>query len=157
MTVSDEVAARVRQWRKRRGWKPADLAARCAELGAPDLTENIIENIESRSRRGGTKRPRPVTVDELLVLALALDIAPVNLLADTDDQAPCQVTPAVSVRAVVARRWMRGWPQSEGLPGITDSKRYLGATPDSEDDVEYLTRGEYARVRHILEPGSEDE
>jgi transcriptional regulator with XRE-family HTH domain len=155
MTVSDAVAARVRQVRKRRGWKPADLAARCTELGAGDLTENVIENIESRSARA-SKHPRPVTVDELLVLALALDIAPVHLLADTDDQAPCQVTPAVSVRAVVARRWMRGWPQSEGLPGYTDSRRYLGATPDSEDDVEYLTRGEYARVRHILEPGSED-
>ena len=156
MTVSDEVAARVRQWRKRRGWKPADLAARCAELGAADLTENIIENIESRSRRGGTRRPRPVTVDELLVLALALDIAPVHLLAGMEDQAPCPVTPSVSVRAVVARRWVRGWPWSEGLPGYTDRKRYLGAIPDGEDDVEYLTRGEYAKVRHILEPESED-
>ena len=77
MTVSDSVAARIRQVRKRRGWSPADLAARCTALGATDLTENVIENIESRSARA-SKRPRPVTVDELLALAAALAVAPVE-------------------------------------------------------------------------------
>lgn len=154
MTPSDLAAARVREMRTRRGMTVAQLAARCAELGVPELTAQALYKLEQR--RPGKLRPRPVTVDELLVLALALDIAPVHLLAGLDDQALCPVTPSVPVRAVIARRWMRGWPQSMGLPGISDSKRYLGATPDSEDDVEYLTAGEYARVRHILEPESED-
>ncbi len=131
------------------------LAARCAELGAPQLTAQALYKLEGQ-RNPAKRRPRPVTVDELLVLALALDIAPVNLLAGTDDLAPYPVTPAVSVRTVVARRWMRGWPQSHGLPGITNQNRYLDTTPDSEDDVEHLTRGEYDKVRHILEPESED-
>jgi transcriptional regulator with XRE-family HTH domain len=152
-SVSDVVAARVREVRGKRGMTVAELAARCAELGVPELTAQALYKLEQR--RQGKLRPRPVTVDELLVLALALDIAPVHLLAGLDDQAPYPATPSVSVRAVVARRWMRGWPQSEGLPGYTDQKRYLGTTPDSEDDVEYLTRGEYDRVRHILEPESE--
>lgn len=153
-TPSDLVAARVREWRTKRGMTVAQLAARCAELGVPELTAQALYKLEQR--RPGKLRPRPVTVDEALVLSLALDIALVNLLAGLEDQAPYPVTPSVSVRAVVARRWMRGWPQSVGLPGITNQKRYLGATPDSEDDVEYLTAGEYAKVRHILEPESED-
>lgn len=153
-TASDVVAARVRRIRKGRGMTVADLAERCAQLGAATLTAQALYKLEGQRESAG-RRPRPVTVDELLVLAAALDIAPVNLLAGLDDSAPYPVTPSVSVPAVVARRWMRGWPQSMGLPGITDQKRYMAQTPDSEDDVEYLTAGEYARVRHILEPENE--
>jgi transcriptional regulator with XRE-family HTH domain len=108
MTVSDVVAARVRQIRKRRDWSPADLAERCAALGAADLTENVIENIESRSARA-SKRPRPVTVDELLALGAALNVAPVHLLIPIDDVAePYGVTSAVSEQAAYVRQWIRG-------------------------------------------------
>jgi hypothetical protein len=95
--------------RKRRDWSPADLAARCAALGAPDLTENVIENIESRSVRA-TKRPRPVTVDELLTLGAALNVAPVHLLVppDDDSDAPYGVTAAVTERVWDVRAWIRG-------------------------------------------------
>jgi transcriptional regulator with XRE-family HTH domain len=109
MTVSDIVAARVRQVRKRRDWLPADLAERCAALGAADLTENVIENIESRSARA-SKRPRPVSVDELLTLALALNVAPVHLLVPPDDsEMPYQITQTVTAtNRFVARGWIRG-------------------------------------------------
>jgi transcriptional regulator with XRE-family HTH domain len=108
MTVSDIVAARIRQVRKRRDLSPADLAGRCAALGAGDLTENVIENIESRSARA-SKRPRPVTVDELLVLAVALNVAPVHLLVPPDDpDAPYPVTAKVTARRFPVRGWIRG-------------------------------------------------
>lgn len=80
-TVSDVVAARVRALRKARNWLTGDVAARCAELGVPELTENVIENIESGRRRNG-RRTRAVTVDELYTLAEALDAPPVALLPD---------------------------------------------------------------------------
>jgi transcriptional regulator with XRE-family HTH domain len=108
MTVSDVVAARVRQIRKRRDWSPADLAGRCAALGAADLTENVIENIESRSARA-SKRPRPVTVDELLALAVALNVAPVHLLVPPDDPGrPYEVTSQVRDDRSGVRAWIRG-------------------------------------------------
>ncbi len=66
--------------RKARGWQPADLAARCAELGHEELTENVIENIESGRRDKGGRRRRSVTVDELRVLADALGFSPVDVL-----------------------------------------------------------------------------
>jgi len=81
VTLSDDVARSVRAARKRRGWSSADLAARCAALGASDLTENVIENIESRSARA-SKRPRSVTVDELFALADALQVQVGALLPD---------------------------------------------------------------------------
>jgi hypothetical protein len=132
MTVSDAVAARVRQVRKRRDWKPADLAARCAELGAGDLTENVIENIESRSARA-SKHPRPVTVDELLALALALDVAPVHLLVPPDEPgAPYQVTAAVSESRFRVRSWIRGLFPLVRLPRVGATRDFWAEVPDDE-------------------------
>jgi hypothetical protein len=79
-TVSDVVAARVREARKARGWLTGDLAARCAELGCPELTENVIENIESGRRDRTGRRRREVTVDELRVLSDALHFSPADVL-----------------------------------------------------------------------------
>ena len=74
------MAARVREARKARGWQVADLAARCAELGHPELTENVLENIESGRRSRDGRRRRAITVDELRVLADALGFSPVDVL-----------------------------------------------------------------------------
>lgn len=85
-TVSDIVAAAIRDTRKKRGWKVADLADRCAELGggAEALTENVIENIESGRRRNG-RRTRDITVDELLAIAAALGVPPASLFPTLGD------------------------------------------------------------------------
>jgi transcriptional regulator with XRE-family HTH domain len=108
-TPSDAVAARVKQVRKRRDLTVADLAARCAELGAPQLTAQALYKLEGQ-RESATRRPRPVSVDELLTLALALNVAPVHLLVPPDDSdAPYQITPAVTAtNRFVARGWIRG-------------------------------------------------
>lgn len=78
--MSDVVAEKVREQRKARHWRVADLAARCKELDYGDLTENVIENIESGRRDADGKRRRAITVDELYALAKALDTAPMRLL-----------------------------------------------------------------------------
>ena len=130
MTVSDGVAARIRQVRKRRDWSPADLAERCAALGAADLTENVIENIESRSARA-SKRPRPVTVDEMLALAAALNVAPVHLLVPVDDFGESyRITSGVSERADKVRHWIRGvLPLRDG-----DPREFFAEVPRTEYD-----------------------
>jgi transcriptional regulator with XRE-family HTH domain len=140
MTVSDIAAARVRKVRKRRGWSPADLAARCAALGAADLTENVIENMESRSARA-SKRPRPVTVDELLVLAAALNCPPVCLLVPPDDSdAPYAVTTAVTESRFGVRAWIRGTE-----PLLDDD--------DPRDFYAELPRGEFYTPGHMTSDG----
>jgi hypothetical protein len=106
-TPSDVVAARVREVRGKRHLTVADVAGRCAALGAPDLTAQALYKLEQR--RPGKLRPRPVTVDELLVLAAALNVAPVHLLVPVDDpDAPYPVTPKVTTRRFTARAWVRG-------------------------------------------------
>jgi len=130
-TVSDMVAARVREVRKRRGWQPVDLAVRCAGIGAGHLTENVIENIESRSRRGGTRRPRPVTADDLLALSLALNVAAVDLLVPPDSGSqPYPVTATVSEPAFRVRGWICGTVEGSLMRGV-DRLAYLSQRPGS--------------------------
>lgn len=74
------MAARIREARKARGWLAADLAARCADAGHPELTENVLENIESGRRDKTGRRRRAVTVDELRVLADVLGFSPADVL-----------------------------------------------------------------------------
>jgi transcriptional regulator with XRE-family HTH domain len=78
---SEAVAQRVRELRHKRGWSAQDLANRCAEIGAMDLTADVLANIETGRRhpRTGVRR-REVTVEELLSLARALDVLPSDLL-----------------------------------------------------------------------------
>lgn len=125
-TPSEVVAERVKTVRRRRGLKVAQLAERCAKLGMPALTAQSIFNIET-TRPG---RPqRPVTVDELLTLAAALDVAPVNLLTPTypaahtsydtgpgpNDEAPYQVTAEHEHPVYRVRQFIRGNRPLEGM------------------------------------------
>jgi transcriptional regulator with XRE-family HTH domain len=141
-TVSDLIAARIRDLRVRRGLTTADLAERCAKLGAPHLSMQALYKFESR-RTDGRVKPRPLRVDELLVLAMALDASPVHLIVGLDDDAPFPVTPSLTVPAGEARQWIRGWPHSRnGLPG-TDGHLYRQYSPDSEDVVVTMTENEF--------------
>ena len=77
--VSDVVAAKVKDLRRRSGWSTTKLASRCAKIGHPEITRSVIENIEGGRRRDG-ERTRAVTVDELVALADALECVPAYLL-----------------------------------------------------------------------------
>jgi transcriptional regulator with XRE-family HTH domain len=87
-TPSDVVGARVRALRKARDWTTDQLAQRCAELGAPELTDQVLFNIEAGRPDKEKRRRRYVTVEELLVLAQALTVSPADLLGGTDADYP---------------------------------------------------------------------
>ena len=125
---SDVVAARVKKVRGKRHLTVAELAARCAALGAPELTAQALYKLEGR--RPGKLRPRPVTVDELLVLALALNVAPVHLLVPTDYSEGYRITGAVSTDASSARAWIRGVLGLQ-IPG-EDAREYYSEVPEGE-------------------------
>jgi len=78
-TASDRVARRVRELRQSRGLTVAELADGCAAAGMPALTAQVLYKLEGQ-RDSAARRPRPVTVDELLVLARALDVPVGELL-----------------------------------------------------------------------------
>lgn len=81
------------------------------QVGAPQLTVNTLYVIENgRKERGTGRRRRHVTVDELLILAVALGVTPVDLLVPsaTPDDEPFSVAPKVTTTAGTARKWITG-------------------------------------------------
>jgi transcriptional regulator with XRE-family HTH domain len=130
---SDETAARVREVRKRRGLTVADLAERCAGLGAPELTAQALYKLEGQ-RESQALRPRPVTVDELLVLALALNCPPLYLLVQPDgpDEAyPVTATVSESRRNVAA--WVAGeGPMLRRFPLVGDIRLFYSELPEDK-------------------------
>lgn len=107
-TPSDVVGARVRAVRRRHGWTAAQLAERCAEIGATEITSSVVTDLETGRRDKTTgRRRRNITVDELLVLACALDVAPVHLLVPLEE-GKYWITPRRIDKAGVVRQWIRG-------------------------------------------------
>ena len=111
----------VREARDRRGWTGQQLADRCADAGMPALDRSAVTNIE-------TGRRRRIGVDEWLVLAAVLDVAPLHLLFPRADDDVVAVTPTGSVSAGQARRWATG---REPLPD-GDERTFRYEVPDSE-------------------------
>ncbi|MGH8792123.1 MAG: helix-turn-helix domain-containing protein [Stackebrandtia sp.] len=98
---SGRATARLRQIRKARGLGAADLAARCAELGAPHLTEHVIWNLETARRH--------LTLDDFLALAAALEVPPLSLLLPADDpNAIVEITPDLRLGAARVAAWVAG-------------------------------------------------
>lgn len=114
MLLSDVVADQVIRLRKRARLRRDQLADRCQELGASDLTAATLANIETGRRDKATgKRRRRVTVEELLALALALEVPPVSLLADLKG-GPIPVGEDITLDPVTAVLWLAGKEPLDG-------------------------------------------
>lgn len=113
--VMDAVRARVKELRGRKGWSGADLGEQLSKLGVP-WNRSVVANFESG------RRPA-VSVQELLALALVLDVAPVNLLVPLHSE-PYQVTPKGTdpQNALDVWSWMRG---ERPLPGASEASARL--------------------------------
>lgn len=124
-TPSEVIAVRLKETRLRRGLSVAKLAKICADLGAPRLNRAVIANMEVVGRR------QDVGVNELLVLALALDVPPVDLLLPSDpvgeERTWLQITPNYEVSAWGALLWLSG-----------ESERFIPS--DNEDGSVPLER-----------------
>ncbi len=99
LTPKEIAGLRLADLRRRRGITAEQLSARCVELGASHLTRNMVANIENR-RRG-------VQLDDFLILSLALDVAPVDLLSLSEDNSEIAVLTS-TVTVTDATTW-RGW------------------------------------------------
>jgi transcriptional regulator with XRE-family HTH domain len=99
--ASDLIARQVKHLRGRRGLTVKQLATRCQELGATELTTNVLTNVEVRRR--------DVSADELLILALALDVAPIHLITPPPgDSIGLAITPRVVADPETVGLWIRG-------------------------------------------------
>ncbi|CAL9514596.1 helix-turn-helix domain-containing protein [Streptomyces sp. enrichment culture] len=130
-SLSDVAADQVRQHRERRGISRDELAKRCADLGAPQLTYSALVNIETGRKGEGRKRRRDVTVDELAVLAKALGVPPLALLFPVGGVEEVQVLPDRSAPTWDGLRWFTG---EAALP--TRSGDQWGVSPSDFADWE---------------------
>jgi transcriptional regulator with XRE-family HTH domain len=110
----------VRKVRRRRGLSAAQLAERLQQVGL-DWDRSIVANLENGRRAS-------LGVDELLALALVLDVAPVHLLVPLEDELPYQVTPARVEPSGEVRDWIRG---AEVLNGV-DQRSFFSEVPEHE-------------------------
>ena len=116
----------------------AAVAARCAALGAPEVTDQVVRNIETGRRT--------VSVDHLCVLALALDVAPVHLLTPRDADGPVEVRVSTDVSADPAAwsAWVHG---KAPLPDDMNPQAFWGyalehAEPDDGQAMVTLARAQ---------------
>jgi transcriptional regulator with XRE-family HTH domain len=123
ISPGDLVIARLKDARKRLGWSTIHLAEQLAAAGAPRLTANILQNLEAG------RRQQAVTVEELLLLALATHVPPEFFLA-ADDNQRIRLVPGVVVDSEQLLAWVRG---EQPLP-VTDHARYQQATTDALGD-----------------------
>ncbi len=96
-TGTEIVAARVRELREARGWSARALAERLRKLDGTRLDRAVLANLESGRRQS-------VSVDELLLLSIALDCAPVHLLLPFGQLKVGRL----SLSADMANRWVVG-------------------------------------------------
>lgn len=121
-TARDVLAENLAAIRARVGMSSAqELADKVKELGGR-LDRAAISKIESKTRN--------VSLDEALLLAAALDVAPVHLFVALDTNVLMEIAPKVDpVPAGDAREWVRG---RRPLP-TTNEKTYRTAwIPEDE-------------------------
>ena len=124
LTFEQTAARRVHYLRKRQGWSQQDLADRLRNLGAP-IDRASIARLEA-GKRG-------ISLDEAMRLAYALNVAPVHLMIDTEDDAePIQPITGAEISPDEARMWVRGQ-----MPLLfQDPRGYRMNVPRSEFDAQ---------------------
>lgn len=150
--TGERVAANVKELRLARRMKLDDLSQRLGELGRPILKSGLSK-IESGDRR--------VDVDDLVALAIALEVNPNRLLlvdhAEVDDE--LELTGELSVTSKSAWAWASGdltddagpWPWAKfaehgGKP--MEALAFQQATRPHDPPI-YLTPEEWAVVEPI--------
>jgi transcriptional regulator with XRE-family HTH domain len=108
--VAKGIGQRVAYYRKRADLTAVMLSARCEERGLP-LDRNVIAKLENGHRNS-------VTVDEVYVLAAALDVPPLLLLFGVGTEETAEVLPGNDVPAFRAAQWVSG---AGPLPGPEDA------------------------------------
>jgi transcriptional regulator with XRE-family HTH domain len=119
------IASQVRRYRLAKNWSVRQLAEECQKLGMSSLTEASLGNIERGQKAGsGAKRGvRRVLVEELVVLAKALDVPPILLVFPVDKAPTIEVTPGHVMPTWDALRWFT----AEGPIAPDDIDRMYGA------------------------------
>ncbi|MEV0988037.1 hypothetical protein [Streptomyces sp. NPDC049949] len=115
------------------------LAAECERLGATGLTYAALVSIESGRRKPDGSRRREVTVDELLVLGLALAVPPLLLMLPLGSEQAVPTVPARDPRAsYIVWRWWTG-EETPTLGGPLDGRYFAESQPIGDGGPKWST------------------
>ncbi|WP_329400799.1 helix-turn-helix transcriptional regulator [Streptomyces melanogenes] len=149
---SDVIAEQVRRHRTRLGLNREQLAERCAELGAPELTYSALVDIENGRKTKEGKRRRHVTVDELLVLGLALAVPPLLLACPLDTAQPVPSVPAAEPQAPYTLwKWATG-QEAPAIAGPIDGRHHVDPRPIGDNGPRWATAWAAAAYPASLHP-----
>jgi transcriptional regulator with XRE-family HTH domain len=98
--MTQAVADAIRRYRKERHASTQQLADMTDKLGLP-IKRSVLANLEN-GRRGS------VSVAELLVLAAALDVAPIDLIFPVGFDKEMEILPGRMMNPLSAMRWFAG-------------------------------------------------
>jgi transcriptional regulator with XRE-family HTH domain len=110
----------VRRLRTDQDKSAQQIADRCSELGMPSLTRSVIADMENGRRLW-------VSVAELMVLARALNTAPIALLYPAPTTAEAEMLPGVKTDGTFAMQWFCGFIEghdSAAVVACDDRKVY---------------------------------
>ena len=117
--VGERVAARLKRIRQERGLTLSDLASKLDDLGRPILV-SALSKIEKGQRR--------VDADDLIALALALDVSPNQMLLPPDASmtTTIELTKSMTMDASAAWRWAtQDVPLPTSVSGPVAQSAYL--------------------------------
>jgi transcriptional regulator with XRE-family HTH domain len=127
--MARQVAREVRRYREMRRPRMSvqRLADRTAELGMP-IPRSVLANLESGRRE-------TVSVAEVLVLAAALDVAPIELISPVGFDEETEMLPGSMMDPLYAMRWFTG----ELKLDVSDDGAWTMRTPGTaEQSSTYL-------------------
>ena len=130
---SQVLARQVRALRKRLDWTQEDLAWRLQELGT-SMDQSMVARIENGKRA--------VSLDEMFVLAGALDVSPAALVMPRES-GQVRVAPVMVADSFAALEWLRGIDPS---PPDWDDERYV---PEFRSETEDRADSRFAGVTQI--------
>jgi transcriptional regulator with XRE-family HTH domain len=104
----------VRRLRTDQDKSAQQLADRCSELGMPSLTRSVIADMENGRRLW-------VSVAELMVLARALNTAPIALLYPAPLADETEMLPGVKVDGPFALQWFCGFIEGHDPAAVVAS------------------------------------
>lgn len=128
-------ARRIRAVREQRGLTIKQLAARCAEIGAADLTVVVLQRMETHGRN--------ISVNDIFAVAYALNVSPFVLFMPTQD-VEMKITWDVTAWAHdVSSWWMGHQPRPEVEPANDDAR--LAALVEFRQHMPYA--GQHSRIQ----------
>jgi transcriptional regulator with XRE-family HTH domain len=141
--TAQRVAGNLRRLREARGFSLRGLSKELMDKFGWDLSADAINKIENgREREAGAPAPkqiRRVDVDDLVALALALNVSPSDLLLPPSaDANKIHLTPTYEVSSSTAWQWAAGqrtamdWEPGDGV-SLADTKEDGAISADAYD------------------------